>query len=617
MKPQSQVACAPVPKSTGNSSGTSPRARRPTAPRQLISLSMKVPFAIQFTCVSPTTSGWSLVWSPPRRLRRSPRLRVLVRRNRPELLEESRALRSDRLVALLLRDRAALELRARFLRPLLPREHLPEEEVRVENVGAFLRVPGEGLARLVQLALLGVDGPELPPPQAVFGRHRQGAANLADSLLRLPRLVEGPAEIRLRHGARLVQRVACCLVQQRNRFGELVARDVQRAQVGHRLRILRPHLQRALELPATVVGTSQRIPVDEAQAVVRFRRLLELERLEIFLHRSLRIALVEQVVPELLVDLGPLRALLRRQPRARNEQQDGEGREQARNRGHRIRPLGPVLGDLLHLGRGPERGGALDQLRLVRVVEVGPARAVEDEPHALRERQRLLDRLLQVDLLQRRARVDHVLAALAECERHHHPEDRSLAERYDRGLSHLRRASDGLDHRLVRRHVQGCDAGRIGWKVRPVRVFLEHQRPWMVNSSFTLSVSAAVRLDSISGLSMVTVFPPASPSPTTSLRKLAGDALLRSPGRLLAAKRTLLVPDRRYLVISSTTCGSPALILRMNLALTKTSTSYCAEALSFSSLTSQYRLVMAAVTADGISGAGTVGAAAAAGCSTW
>src|SRR6267143_3338629 len=192
MKPQSPAACSPVPKSTGNSSGTSPRARRPTAPRQLISLSMKVPFAIQFTCVSPTTYGWSFGWSPPRRLRRSPRLRVLVRRNRPELLEEPGALRGDRLVALLLRDRAALELRARFLRPLLAREHLPEEEVRVGDVGAFLGVPGEGLARLVELALLGVDGPELPPPQAVFGRHSQGAANLADSLLRLPGLVARP-----------------------------------------------------------------------------------------------------------------------------------------------------------------------------------------------------------------------------------------------------------------------------------------------------------------------------------------------------------------------------------------------------------------------------------------
>src|SRR3984893_5739 len=356
--------------------------------------------------------------------------------------------------------------------------------------------------------------------------------------------------------------------------------------------------------------------VDECEAVARFRRLLEIERLEVFLHRSLRIALVQHVVPELLVDLGPLRALLRRQPRTGGEQQDAEGREQARDRRHRIRGLGPVLGNFLHVGRGPERGGSLDQLGLVRTVEVCPAGGVEDEPHALREGQRLLERLLEVDLLQRRACVDDVLAALAEGERHHHAEDRSLAERDDRGLRHLRRASDGLDHRLVRRHVQRRDAGRIGRKMRPVRVFLEHQRPWMVNSSFTLSVSAAVRLDSISGLSMVTVFPPASPSPTTSLRKLAGDALLRSPGRLLAAKRTLLVPGRRYLVTSSTTCGSPALILRMNLALTKTSTSYFAEAVAFSSLTSQYRLVIAAATADGISGAGA-GGAAAAGCSTW
>src|ERR1700694_1746001 len=99
-----------------------------------------------------------------------PRLLLLIRGNRPELLEEPGALGGDRFVPVLLRDRAALELRARFPRPLLPREHLAEEEVRVEDVGAFLGVPGEGLARLVELALLGVDGPELPPSQAVFGR---------------------------------------------------------------------------------------------------------------------------------------------------------------------------------------------------------------------------------------------------------------------------------------------------------------------------------------------------------------------------------------------------------------------------------------------------------------
>ena len=54
-------------------------------------------------------------------------------------------------------------------------------------------------------------------------------------------------------------------------------------------------------------------------------------------------------------------------------------------------------------------------------------------------------------------------------------------------------------------------------------------------------------------------------------------------------------------MISSTTCGSPARIFRMNLAFTNTSTSNCAP--SFSSLTSQYRLVSAAATAEGNSGA--------------
>src|SRR2546430_7238919 len=50
---------------------------------------------------------------------------------RPELLEEARTLGGDRLVPLLLGDRTALEFCARFFRPLLPRQHLAEEQVRV------------------------------------------------------------------------------------------------------------------------------------------------------------------------------------------------------------------------------------------------------------------------------------------------------------------------------------------------------------------------------------------------------------------------------------------------------------------------------------------------------
>src|SRR5439155_2433552 len=92
---------------------------------------------------------------------------------RAELLEEPRTLRSHRLVPLVLRDCAALELEPRLLRPLLPCENLPQEQVRVAHVGALLGVPAEGLARLVELALLGEDRPELPPPQTILGRYRQ------------------------------------------------------------------------------------------------------------------------------------------------------------------------------------------------------------------------------------------------------------------------------------------------------------------------------------------------------------------------------------------------------------------------------------------------------------
>src|SRR5436190_10648741 len=98
---------------------------------------------------------------------------ALIRRNRPQLLQAPRALRGDGLVLLLLRDRAAFELRPRFLRALLPGQHLPQHEMRVELVGALLGVPGECLARLVQLPLLRVDGAELLPSQAVPGRHGQ------------------------------------------------------------------------------------------------------------------------------------------------------------------------------------------------------------------------------------------------------------------------------------------------------------------------------------------------------------------------------------------------------------------------------------------------------------
>src|SRR5262249_28064567 len=149
-------------------------------------------------------------------------------------------------------------------------------------------------------------------------------------------------------------------------------------------------------------------------------------------------------------------------------------------------------------------------------------------------------------LLHRRARVEHVLAALPERESDQHPEDGALAQRDHRCLRRLRGAADRLHHRLVRGKVEARHARGVGGQVRALGIFLEHPRPWMVNSSFTLSFSAAVRFDSISGLSMVTVFPPSFPSPTTSLRKLAGEVLLRPPSaRLVAANRILFPPGCR------------------------------------------------------------------------
>src|SRR3954469_7801822 len=87
---------------------------------------------------------------------------------RAQLLEEPRALRRHGLVALLLRHRALLELGPRLLRLLLPRQDLAEHQVRVRHVGAFLRVPGKGLGGLLQPSLLRVDGPELPPAEAIL-----------------------------------------------------------------------------------------------------------------------------------------------------------------------------------------------------------------------------------------------------------------------------------------------------------------------------------------------------------------------------------------------------------------------------------------------------------------
>src|SRR5439155_26520010 len=221
---------------------------------------------------------------------------------RAELLEEPRTLRSHRLVPLVLRDCAALELEPRLLRPLLPCEHLPQEQVRVAHVGALLGVAPERLARLVQPALLGEDRPQLTPSQAVLGRDRQRAPDLADALLGLTNLVQGPAKVALRQHPRLVERVARRLVQRRDRLGEASLLDVERAQVGHRLAVVRPHLQRPLEFPLAVLRPAERPGVDDAEAETGLRGLLVIDRHQVFLERALRVALVQQVVPELLVD---------------------------------------------------------------------------------------------------------------------------------------------------------------------------------------------------------------------------------------------------------------------------------------------------------------------------
>src|SRR5215813_6646029 len=101
---------------------------------------------------------------------------------RAQLPQIPRALRRHRLVLLDPGHRAALERRARLFGPLLAGEDLPEQEVGIECVRAFLRIPAVGLASLVQLPLLGVDGPELPPAEAVLRRYRQRGADLADPL---------------------------------------------------------------------------------------------------------------------------------------------------------------------------------------------------------------------------------------------------------------------------------------------------------------------------------------------------------------------------------------------------------------------------------------------------
>src|SRR5207245_4933478 len=130
--------------------------------------------------------------------------------------------------------------------------------------------------------------------------------------------------------------------------------------------------------------------------------------------------------------------------------------------------------------------------------------------------------------------------------RHRQLAERCYPDRHHSALRSRRGAPHRLDHRLVRRHVEGDDQLRLGGNVRALRIFLQHQRPWMVNSSFTFSVSAAVRFASISGLSMVTVFPPESPSPTTIFRKLAGEALFPpASARLVAANSTLFTPGWR------------------------------------------------------------------------
>ena len=186
---------------------------------------------------------------------------------------------------------------------------------------------------------------------------------------------------------------------------------------------------------------------------------------------------MQQVVAELLVDFGRLDALLGGHAGAGDEEQRAERREQSRHRLQGIVRLRPLPRPFLHVGRRPERRRSLEQLGAVLVVQVRPARPVENESHALREVERFFQRLLHVLLRHRLAGVDDVLAALGQGQRHDHVEARPFPDRHDRRLRRLRRPPDGLDHGLVRRHIEGGDELRLGRDVRLARVLLEHQRP--------------------------------------------------------------------------------------------------------------------------------------------
>src|SRR5262249_24226369 len=142
----------------------------------------------------------------------------------------------------------------------------------------------------------------------------------------------------------------------------------------------------------------------------------------------------------------------------------------------------------------------------------------------------------------------------------------ACAQRDDGRLRRLRCAPGNLHQRLVGGLVDGDDVLAPRLYVRPLGILPEHQRACTVNSSFTLSVSAPVRLHSISGLPMRTCAPEDSPSPTMKRTKLLGGPALAA--RLVAVKRSLLAPGERNRVISSTICSSPLRTFRTHLEFT-------------------------------------------------
>ena len=310
------------------------------------------------------------------------------------------------------------------------------------HVGAFLRVPGVRLLAPSIFPCSGVDGPELPPAQAILRRDCQRALDLRDSLLRLPRLVQRPAEVALRDHPRLVERILRRLLQRRDRVPEAPALDVQRAQVVHRLGVVGPHLQRALELLLALVAR----PSDQASITPSPRCASGVSSNSTEFRYSLRACCgspwTEQVVAELLVDLRRLRALLRGHPRAGDHQEYAEHGDQPGHGLQRILRLAPSPAEPPR----PRPGGQNAGVRSSSSARWASSRLVQ--PLASRMNPMLSAKFSASSTacgtsfsVDRRTGVNHVLAALRQRQRHHHVEDRALADRHHRRLRRLRRCA--------------------------------------------------------------------------------------------------------------------------------------------------------------------------------